>query len=395
MDKRTLIDEMHLLAEGSLPPEDETRLRSRCEANPELRQLLEQILEVHALTEIIVDAEPPACRLTFEDLERTFALPRARRTVLPLAVGAVAAVLVLTVGAFFLARVLTGRPHRPDGGETGRALVLSAIPLERTVAPGAGSVPDADPEVLTVLADYQPLKDEQIQWIDSFATATAMARVSSRPVLLFLHHPTCPWCIEMREDTFTHEAVLSRVDGFVPAMISVMDLDPVLRPLLKEGWPWSGVVDADGTTILSFPGLKGPGQFSAQLQEAAGLTPRSAFDWESVNRLAGLALDARKAEEGRRYGDAYRTWSQLKADPDSGPFARVGEAGVHRIGIHALSALTSTRDLASTKKGATSAVDLLSAEVERFADTPYAADLALVRDRLLADGEFPRIAGLD
>ena len=43
MDRRTLIDEMHAMAEGSLAPEDEARLRSRCEADPDLKQMLEQV----------------------------------------------------------------------------------------------------------------------------------------------------------------------------------------------------------------------------------------------------------------------------------------------------------------------------------------------------------------
>jgi len=394
MDRRTLIDEMHALAEGSLTPEDEARLRSRCEANPQLRRLLEQVLEVHTLTQV-ADAEPPACRLTFEDLEGAFALPRTRRTVLRLVARAVAAVLVLAVGAYFLADVFTGRPHRPDGGEAGRALVLTAIPLDRAAAPGAGTVPDTVPEIPEVLADYQPVEHEQIRWIHSFATAAAIARVSSRPVLLFLHHPTCPGCLKMREDTFTRQEVISRVGDFVPAMISVLDLDPKLRPLLKQGWPWFGVVDANARTILSFPGLRGPGEFSAQMREARGLIGRPIFDWETLNRLTARVLTARRAEAARHYEDAYGAYLELSTDLEAGPFARAAQAGLRRIGLHAQSALRSTRDLASTKKGATSAVGLLSAEVERFAGTPYAADLMAVRDRLVADGEFPRITGLD
>jgi len=390
MDRRTLIDEMHAMAEGSLPPEDEARLRSQCEADPDLKQLLEQVLEVHLLTEV-ADAEPPACLLTFEDLSGAFVTPRTWRTVLRPVARAAAAVLVLAVGVYFLADVLTGRPVRPIGGEAGRTLVLSAIPLDRAEEPGAGVATDVVSEVSAVLADYRPVKDEEILWIDSFETAAAMARFSSRPVLLFLHHPTCPACRQMRDNTFTHEEVLSRIDRFIPAMISVLDLDPSLRPLLKEGWPWFGVVDAQAKTILSFPGLHGPGEFSAQLTEAETLTPRVVFEWDDIHRLAGRARDAQEAEQENRYGTAFREWNLLAADPDGGPFSRIGEAGARRIGIRARDALLGARELARTENGATAAVDVLLNAAERFSGTPYASDLSLVRDRLIRDGRFPQI----
>ena len=42
MDESTLIDELRALLAGSLPSEEEKRIRERCAADPELRALLEE-----------------------------------------------------------------------------------------------------------------------------------------------------------------------------------------------------------------------------------------------------------------------------------------------------------------------------------------------------------------
>jgi hypothetical protein len=378
MDGRSLTDEIHALAAGSLSSEEEARLRERCAADPELQAFLESYLEAYALTEP-ADVEPPPCRTTFEEVEGACVPQRAWRMVLRRYWRVAAAVLVLVGGAGLLSRVLPVK----GGGEAGREpLALAAIPLrEKPEVESGPGVPD-------VAAEYRPVDAGEIRWITSLETAKAMARVSSRPVLLFIHHPTCPACIEMRGDAFGDSDVLTRVDGFVPAMVSVMDEDEFTKPLaelLREGWPWSGAVDEEGGVILSFPGLKGPEDFSAKLKDAASLAAPPALGWKQVNALAKRLLEARAAEADAP-GRAYALYAAL-VEEAPGLIRTEADGGVIRIANRALETLLLVME--SERRA-----DLESA-IEAFEGSLFTEDFRAVLSHLDRHGTLPRIAGLD
>lgn len=196
MESRSVYDELRALASGTLVPEEAAALRKRCAEEPDLKALLDEIIEIHALTEPGQSAPPP-CRLSFEDMEGALAPQRAWRMVLRRAGAVAAAVLVLVGAGVFLTRAITGRSHRPDGGEAGRPLALAAIPR------AAETAIDDGPEVPAVLAGYRPVLEGQVQWLSTLEAAKAVSRASSRPVLLFIHHPACCICADMRSVTFT------------------------------------------------------------------------------------------------------------------------------------------------------------------------------------------------
>ncbi|MHC4473485.1 MAG: hypothetical protein ACYS99_21275 [Planctomycetota bacterium] len=383
MSERSPIDEIHALAAGSLSSEEEARLRERCAADPGLQALLESYLEAYALTES-ADVEPPPCRTTFEEVVGTYVPQRAWRMVLRRHWRVAAAVLVLVVGAYALS-------HALPGGEAGREpLALAAIPLREMPEDETGvEVPD-------LAADYRPVEGGEIRWIDSLETAKAMARVSSRPVLLFIHHPTCPACLEMRDDAFRDSEVLGPVDGFVPAMVSVLNEDDFTKPLaelLRDGWPWSGAVDPEGRVILSFPGLQGAGDFSANLKEAARLAGPSVLAWDRVNELARRYFDARKVESAIP-GRAYELYAAL-ADDAAGEIRTAAEDGTTRIANRARETLIRIRYLAERSEIPIGVVAALEKAVEEFTGSPFADDFRTVLARLERHGSFPPIAGVE
>lgn len=382
MDGRTLIDEFFALANGSLAPEEERRLRERCAADPRLRAALEEYLEVHALTEPGAAAVPP-CRLEFAEVESALAT-RVRRGVLRRFVRIAAAVLVLVVGGLYLSRVTTEGTGPGDAG----AVALRAIPLStEEVAPPSG-------EAAETLANYSPVEDGKIRWISSYEAARTAARLGSRPVFLYIYHPTCPYCLKMDRSTFTDPEVVRRMAEFVPAHVDVRSLPRELVPFVRKGWPYLGVVGADGGALLDFPGLKGPGELATDLDEALRRAGGPALDWERVRALAARLDAAVAAERAGRLAEAFVEYSALAGDEAAGPFRDDARAGRARIGAGALRSLLMARDIAATPSGVDAALTTLDAEIERLEGTPLADDLRLVRARLAADGRFPEIEGL-
>ena len=66
----------------------------------------------------------------------------------------------------------------------------------------------------------------------------------------------------MKKDVFADPAVQAQLTRFVPAMSDVMKELPELTGGSQRGWPWFGVVDAEGGIVLSFPGVHTAADFA-------------------------------------------------------------------------------------------------------------------------------------
>jgi hypothetical protein len=384
MDGRSLYDELRALAAGTLSSEEEKRLRQRCAEDAELGRQLEDFLEVYAGTET---AEPPPCRVTFEEVEGALASRRVWREVLRRYWRVAAAVLVLVGGGLLLGSWLVA--PRGDGGP-GRgagALVLASIPVADS------ELPAVETELPASLADYHPVSGGEIHWIDSFEKARAVARLSSRPVLLFIHHPTCPICIRMKAEVFADPRVKQALTAFVPAMSNVMEERVELAGETGRGWPWFGIVDADGGVVLSFPGEKGVGDFLDCLKRATELSGPPVLGWERLNDLARRFEAARRAEKEGRLGAAYASYVALAAEEAGGVIAGNAAIAARRLALEARRALVRARGLVRSPPGVPAARAELEKAEKTFAGSPLAKDLAAVRKRLDETGEWPAIEG--
>jgi hypothetical protein len=387
MSGSTLFDKLKALAAGTLSSEEETKLRERCAADPELQRTLDEYLEVHAAPEVLGEAAPP-CRVDFEVVEGALAERRVRKTVFHRYWRVAAAVLVLVGGAVALGSwFVAGNGGEGTGREAG-TLVLASIP-ESSAADW-----EEEAELPALLGDYRPVMEGKISWIDSFKDARTLARLTSRPVLLFVHHPTCPTCISMKKDVFGDPDVQSLLTRFVPAMSNVMKERAELSGEYVKGWPWFGIVDSEGAVVLSFPGEQTPGDFAEHLKRATEMVGPSVMTWEMMNDLALRLEAARGAEKAGRKGEAYAAYTALGAETRPGVFGPPARNGSVRMAQEARRALVRARDLARSPPGAPAALAELDRAIEEFQGSPLATDLRTVRSRLETSGEFPTIAGL-
>jgi hypothetical protein len=377
MGRSPTCDELFALASGTLSPEEAAALRQRCVEDPGLRALLEEFLEVFALTEEGA-APPPACRLSFEDVMGASVPQRAWRKVLRRVMATAAAVLVFVGAGFLMARAISGRHVRPGGGEAGRPLTLAAIP------PADEAALEEGPEIPDALADYRPVLGGRVQWLPSIEAASTLARTTSRPVLLFLYHPACCICTDMRDGTFADPEVQAKLDGFVPALVDIRQAPKPLMELARQGFPWLGALDADGRVILSFPGGRGPADFADRLREAANLVGPPVLLWEEVHAVSRRLSEGLAAVEAGRFADAYRRLAPVAEDFPAAAPGRAASRGLARIATGARAAV-----LTASRLPPAEALGSLRAAEAAFADTPFAADLAALRERLAATGRFP------
>jgi hypothetical protein len=235
--------------------------------------------------------------------------------------------------------------------------------------------------------------EDGIRWIESFDTARAVARLSSRPVLLFIYHPTCPWCLQLRDETFTDPGVRAALEDFVPTRLNVMRLDERFRPLIqkKDSWPWLGTVDANGDVLLSFPGLQGPGDLRAKMTESSRRVGPVVASWKRVNDVAARLAPAVEAEEAGHPAEAWALYGALAGDETAGPFAEAARRGRQRIAQSALQALLTAREISTTEGGVASARAVLEEARRQLAGTPLAEDLAAVLESLTRTGRFPAL----
>jgi Thioredoxin-like len=374
------MDEFRKLVEGRLTASQEADLRARCDGDPALQAALDEFLEAHALTKA-AEVVPPVCRVHFEEIEsrldsegRTRALTRAAAAIFVLAVS--------TLTWAFWPETATPTPNA-NANAAATFVALASIPLSPE------DTPPVSPEIPEFLCTYRPVNCAGIQWLTSLENAKAASKVSGRPILLFLQHPTCPACKTMLDDTYGSPDVQKRLLSFIPAKINVMEASPETRALMKQGWPWSGVLDADGKVVLAFPGLLCPPTFMPRADESLRLAGEATHTWKEVNTLVAALLAAIEDENGGWLGDAHGGYYTLLAENPTGPIRVEAEQGLRRIAQRARVALLGARDLSESEAGVQAALAALETEIVTFAGTPYAKDLAAVRRSIEAHSRFP------
>jgi hypothetical protein len=377
------LDRMRDLVEGRLSIEEASRLRAEVASDAETAALLDAMESVHALT--AADAvTPPPCGATFEQFAAAAGIagPSAATPVgpmrllrRPLVAAAVAAVLLAAVAvAATMLRTPTPAPE----------VALHAIPLQPVEVVAAPEIPDS-------LAAFRPVVDGDVRWLDSLDAALPLARATGRPMLLYIFHPTCPWCMEMNSVAFKDEGVLRDLQWFIPVRVNVMETDETMRARLQAGWPYFGVLGVDGTTLSEFPGFQPPEDFVRHLTGFLDVHP-VAPGTLSFEVLGPLLTKLQIAEEHVAAGREGRAWSELTAVFEEAPSTLAGRA--------ARATLDRLRDVARIRLQAALAVAgedpvagaaLLRSAEASFAGSDAAADFLAVRLALEGAGRSPNL----
>ncbi len=372
------MDEFRDLAEGRLTPEQERRLRERCAKDPELQAELEATLEAHRLTHA-ADVRPPRCRVSFDEIEGALRARRARTLVI---CGATTAtVLLLALGATALGFFDGSEPV----SETPTSIALEAIPLADVV------VEESPPEIPSFLAEYRSYDEGRVRWLTNLPNALAAAKISERPILVFLYFPGCPSCDSMEDRTLLDSAVQEEFRSFVPLRVDITSA-PVgldIRKMAKEGIPWFGTLDSAGGEMYAFPGVSEAGAFVESLRSARDLVRAPSLSWGRLNTLVARLLAARQNEQAEEWlCDADAEYRALSMECPAGPLRDAAVQGRLRLERRAHQAFVGAKILADKGERA-AAMAALDREIELFDDTPYAADFRAAQTYLRQHGRFP------
>ncbi len=377
------MDRVHDLVEGRLDAEGAAALAAAAAADPDLAALLEAYRDVHTATSG-AEVEPPPCRVTFADVER-----RIDRTIdwtgpagllrrLPVRLAA-AAVLVAGVGLAWSAAHTSVGPAEPV---IDPVVHLTAIPAEHQVLAETGIE-----DMASTLAAFRPVVDGQPGWLSDFDGGLAIARATGRPVLLFIYHPTCPACVQLRSDSFPDEEVLGLLGEFVPVHVDITVASEKVGSLTQQGWPFLGAFAPDGTQLAAFPGFLSSEQLQTNLRDAVEKAELGgAVPWTRARALAARLDVGVAAFDGGELGKAYREYAALVTDDADGAFGAAASRGMIAIGAAARVSLMEARELSTEAAAAR-----LDDDAARFADTPFAADLSAVREALRTSGRFPQL----
>ncbi|MCC7137946.1 MAG: hypothetical protein IT460_05900 [Planctomycetes bacterium] len=366
------LDLVAAYARGHLDRAARATFERRLAAEPDLADAL----RAYVATDDGGPVPPP--RTTFSDLRLDDASLAARRR--PVLVLAAAAALLLAVGAAVLLRTHELALPSEDG-----PVALLAIPA----APTADARPVAP--LPPALADYEPTGATGLRFLPSLAAGRAVARATGRRLVVFVFHPTCPYCVELDKTTFRDASVAASAAPFVFARQDVTHLEePALVEGLDVDWPYFLVEGPDGARVGAFGGPLAADAFADRLGAVPAM-PLSAgrvpLAWAAAHEVARrLAAADAAATPAARAADLARAASLAAGSPLAAEVAARADADADA----ARRALDEAASLAAAR-GPDAALAALDAALVRFTGTAWADDLARVRARLAADRRFPAL----
>ena len=374
------LDRVREMAEGGLSPDDEEALRARAKEDAGLREVLEGFRGVSAVLGPAAP-EPPMCRVTFAHIERR--IERAdggRRRTVRWAGRAVAALVLVAIG-------WAGARSLPDGP-------VETVRLESVSAPDRPERPDRVAEAALagaeLLAGHVPLSGGEIHWIGSLQEGRAVARVTGRPILLFIHHPLCPICEEIEATALRDPAVRERIASFTAVKVLASFEAP--DPEIDRDWPYFAVLGADGFVLDELRVPAPTQEYVAFLDDQIERrVPSSAMAWDRTRELARRLSEAVRAGREGPLGRSQAMLRDLAADSAAGPFAAAARAALARRAREARESRRDAAVAAASHEDRPGARGRLEAAVARFAGTPYEHELAAVLDALVRTGRFPRL----
>jgi thioredoxin-like negative regulator of GroEL len=291
-------------------------------------------------------------------------------------VAAAAALLALVGGAVWW--------QRPARAET---VVLAHAPVPDPDGATTRTVPASRP-MPAALTEYRAVAEGRIAWLDSIAEAQTVAAAADRPVLVFIQHPQCPMCRQLRQQAFADPQVVATIGNFVPVSVDVTRGDAATRQmageLLQSGrWPMVAAQDAAGRTLAELPGVRGAEAMRAGLDGVVRGLPRPPVAWPSLNDGCRWLAEARAAAEAGRWGEAHARFARAAA---------TGGAPAANAAVELARLAERVRDrLADARRqvdGGDPLAALARAEAD-FAGSPYADDFRRVRESLARTGCFP------
>lgn len=364
-------DRMRAWSEGSMPGDERARFEAEMARDPELARSAADFRSVWSATAAGLGAATTSTT-TFEDVLRRTA-PAASNESRWKRVAA--AILFVTV----VPLVWYAWKHHADAAHN--VVKLRTIPLEPPTA-----LEVAEHKVPPLLANWSPVVDGQISWLESMDDARAVSAAVKRPIFVYGYVADCPICLGFQRTEFKDPEVLALVDRAVPLRIDLMKLDETaMNTLMSRRYPLLEMQDDRGDIMRTFAGQFAEVDMKAEL--ASVLKDKTEPSWPNVHELTNALMRARSAEASGEWTIAAPAFAALAERHDLPVFAEAGGSGLARAAAAALR----TIEVARAGADARSAMSSFANDAAEFKGTPFEPDLDAVLEAWRSSGRFPML----
>lgn len=373
-DDISTFDELRAWSQGSMPAVDRARFEAELSRDPVRARSAEEFRAVWNATASGL-GPAPVSHTTFDDLLVHGADADSPRETRWRRVAA-AILIVAAVPAVWLVwkhNVSTARD----------LVVLHSIPLE------VASVSEAaEHRVPALLANWSPVENGAIRWLDSMDDARAVSAAVGRPIFVYGFVDDCPICMGFQRKEFKDPEILALIDRSVPVKIDLMQLDgDALKAIMARRYPLLEVQDDRGDIVRTFPGQFADVDMRAELSGV--LAHVVGPSWSIVRELTLALTSARAAAERGTWGEAATAFESLARRRDLPAFAAAGDEGLARLAAAASRTLGDAR--AGAQSDARRALATFEIDAARFQGTLFEPDLRTVLDVWRATGRFPNL----
>lgn len=371
LEDASMFDELRRFAVGEMSPAEMQDMRERMRRDQDFARTANDFVEVWNATASGL-APVVASRASFDDIVARAGADKAGRSAPIRRVAAAAVVLALSAAAWFGWREWK---HR--------VVELHTIPWP-TNAPIAAE----NKALPAVLADWSPIQDGHIRWLESMDEARAISAAVSRPIFVYGYIDTCPICLGFQEKEFKDPAILALLDRAVPVRIDLLSLEEEeAESIYKRRYPLLEMQNERGEILHTFPGTFAEVDMQAELARAVANS--AGPNWALVHDLVKTYSTARAAESTGRLVEATSAFGVLAAHRELPELAQFGSDGMSRLGSSAAQLIEEARTQAAQDDE--SALTRFEAEAKRFAGTPFEGDLNAVLRAWRALGRFPEV----
>lgn len=388
----TAADRVRALAEGRLAEPAAGLVGAEIAADPALRAFYEEwllVVEMTACVDVV-----PECTVAAPSVDAASAPSSSARRLraVPASPRRRFAPWMSVAAAALVAAVVWGVATRDTGPVSIVAPELRGLVADASavVTPEPGE-PDA--AVLERLASFEPSVAGKIAWIDDWEAATALARASGKPLLVYVHVDGCPYCAELDKNVWPDAAVKVAAGELIPARVDALKAPDRFADVFNlDTWPYVAVIDGDGETLHEFGGRRKATDMRAQItrgSEKATERRASRPSWDTVRRASKAVLRGDEARAAGRLGEAlvaYRGGAGADASGDAPP-ARISAARARIVQGAARDALSKIVETARTD--AARAATAAEEAAQRFSGSAVGAEFGALARTLRETGKVP------
>ncbi len=117
-----------------------------------------------------------------------------------------------------------------------------------------------------VSAACQASELEKVAWHTDVGEAWQTSQVQQRPLLVYVTHSNCVFCVKMKVHTWTDDRVTNAIrEGYVPLAVDGTVPSPLMKDLAVSGYPTTFVISPQAVILERFNGYVAPEALAERL----------------------------------------------------------------------------------------------------------------------------------